>query len=192
MSVVVAAVAVALPAWAAVPILDEPTPEFTVVFPQDVTVTRFRSTFGDPRAGHRHQGNDLFAPKGTPVYAIADGMVTALRTSGNAGRYLVVTHGDGWESWYMHLNNDRPGTDDGEADPSLTYGPGIEVGAFVVAGQLIAYVGDSGNAEDSPSHTHFELHYRGEPVDPYPYLAPAADRARLAVRLAWLATIPLD
>lgn len=196
LGVLVAAVAtiavVALPSSAAVPLLDDPTPGFTVVFPQDVTATEFRSTFGDPRAGHRHQGNDLFAPKGSPVYAIADGVVTAVRTSGNAGRYLVITHGGGWESWYMHLNNDHPGTDDGDADSRFTYAPGVEVGTFVTAGELVAYVGDSGNAEDSPAHTHFELHYQKRPVDPFPYLAPAAERARLALRLAWLATLPLD
>ncbi len=176
----------------AVPDVETEVPELVLVFPQDQAVTRFRSTFGDPRHNHRHQGNDLFAPKMTPVYAAADGVVTRIRTSGNAGRYLVITHAGGWETWYLHLNNDTPGTDDGAADERYTYAPGIEVGAFVRAGDLIAYVGDSGNTEDSSPHTHFELRYRGRAVDPYPYLAPAFERAALAARLAWLGTIPLD
>lgn len=156
-------------------------PELHLVFPLDVTLARFRSTFGDPRVGHRHQGNDIYAPKHSPVFAAADGVVSAMRASGNAGRYLVITHEGGWETWYMHLNDDSPGTDDHRAPPDLTYAPGVRVGARVVAGQLVAYVGDSGNAEDSPSHTHFELHFRGRPVDPYPFLLEAFERGRVAL-----------
>jgi peptidoglycan hydrolase-like protein with peptidoglycan-binding domain len=71
-------------------------------------------------------------------------------------------------SWYIHLNNDTPGTDDG-----LGWGiaEGIVPGARVSAGQLIGWVGDSGNAEDTDPHLHFELHDAyGVIVDPYPAL----------------------
>jgi hypothetical protein len=68
---------------------------------------------------------------------------------------LVIEHPDGWRSYYLHLDNDTPGTDDGLAGAPA---PGIAVGVRVEAGDVLDYVGDSGNAEETPSHLHFELH----------------------------------
>lgn len=147
------------------------------VFPQEPLVTHFTDSWGDARsAGRSHRGTDLMAPKGTPVYAIADGLVTIVKTGDRAGRWVAVAHDDGWESWYMHLNNDNPGTDDGDADWSLTLAPGVSEGEYVVAGELIGWVGDSGNAETSSSHTHFELHRDGVALNPYTYLRDAYSR----------------
>ena len=143
-------------------------------FPQDPAVTEFSSSFGAVRSeGRRHQGNDLMAPKMTPVYAVADGTVLSLKHSTRAGWYIRLGHKGDWETWYIHLNNDRPGTDDGRAKQSQIFAKGLEVGDEVVAGRVIGYVGDSGNAEPSSSHTHFELHHRGRIVNPYPYLVDA-------------------
>lgn len=153
-------------------------PPFAVGFPQDTEATVFSSTFGASRSGGRsHQGNDLMAPKLTHVYAAAEGIVTVVDTSSLAGRYIEIQHRDGWSTRYMHLNNDEPGTDNGQADWSLTLVPGLEVGSHVEAGQHIAYVGDSGNAEWTGSHTHFEMVYEGSEVDPYPILKEAFERA---------------
>jgi hypothetical protein len=80
----------------------------------------------------------------------------------------------------MHLNNDLPGTDSGHADWSYTLAPGIAEGAQVEAGQLIGWVGDSGNAEWTGSHTHFELHHNGKAINPYPYLIRAWERDEAA------------
>ncbi|HEX7100203.1 MAG TPA: M23 family metallopeptidase [Acidimicrobiia bacterium] len=150
-------------------------PDFELTFPQEAEVTEFTSSWGAARAGHSHKGNDLMAPKLTEVYAAADGVVVWIRDRGSAGRYIAIDHGDGWETWYMHLNNDTPGTDDGAAP--LEAGVAVRVGDRVKAGQVIGWVGDSGNAEGSSSHTHFELHYNGSPIDPYPYLIDAFERA---------------
>lgn len=145
-------------------------------FPQEPTVTEFTDSWGAARSGHSHQGNDLMAPKMTEVYAAADGVVRWVRDrSGSAGRYVAIEHGDGWETWYMHLNNDTPGTDDGSAP--LEIGVVVKAGDVVEAGDLIGWVGDSGNAEGSSSHTHFELHRNGRPIDPYTYLLAALERA---------------
>lgn len=153
----------------------EARPDVELVFPQEAEVTEFTSSFGAPRGSRRHLGNDLMAPKMTEVYAAGDGTVTWVRDRGSAGRYVVIAHADGWETWYMHLNNDTPGTDDGRAP--LNLGVAVEEGEEVVAGQLIGWVGDSGNAERSSPHTHFELHKDGRPIDPYPYLLAAYERA---------------
>lgn len=157
----------ALPAVAA-------EPPFEIRFPQETQHTVFTSSFGAARSGGRsHTGNDLMAPKMTQVYAAADGVITVVATSSLAGRYLEIDHGGGWSTRYIHLNNDSPGTDDGNADWELTVVPGLVEGSRVVAGEHIAWVGDSGNAEGSGSHTHFEIAYQGGEIDPYPLLKDA-------------------
>ncbi|MEX1286986.1 MAG: M23 family metallopeptidase [Acidimicrobiia bacterium] len=149
-----------------------------IVFPQDAEATTFANTWGAPRSGgRRHQGTDLMSPKLTPVYAVADGVVSRLHHSRLGGYGMWIDHGDGVTSVYIHLNNDTPGTDDGRGYPAWTYAPGIEVGTAVEAGQFIAWVGDSGNAERTAPHTHFELLVGGGKVNPYPYLRPAWETA---------------
>ncbi|MEX1124863.1 MAG: M23 family metallopeptidase [Acidimicrobiia bacterium] len=169
-------------------------PPFEVRFPQETHVTMFASSFGARRSGgRRHQGVDLMAPKMTQVYAAAGGYVARVETSSLAGRYIEITHVAGWSTRYIHLNNDTPGTDDGSADWSLTLAPGVHVGAWVEAGQLIAWVGDSGNAEWTGSHTHFELAIDGRVIDPYQFLkdAWARDEKKYEADL-WDLVHPLD
>jgi murein DD-endopeptidase MepM/ murein hydrolase activator NlpD len=162
-------------------------PPFEVVFPQEPSVTTFTSSFGAPRSGgRRHHGNDLLAPRLTEVYAIADGVVTYVGINHLSGRNVKIQHEGGWTSHYLHLNNDNPGTDDGDAPWTLTVAPGIEEGMHVSAGQLIAWVGDSGNAEGTTPHTHFELRIDGGPIDPYSILVDAQERA--VEQEAWLET----
>ncbi|MGH8936835.1 MAG: M23 family metallopeptidase [Acidimicrobiia bacterium] len=158
------------PAWA------QDGDEFSIVFPQPDPRTHFIDDFGAPRRGHRHQGIDLIGEKLMPVVAVADGTVERLAWHRSAGYYIVLRHADGWTSTYMHLNNDRPGADRGRAGSESAYLPGIEEGAAVRAGQQIAWVGDSGNAEWSVPHTHFELAHHGRVVNPYPYLVAAWER----------------
>jgi murein DD-endopeptidase MepM/ murein hydrolase activator NlpD len=138
--------------------------ERSVVFPLAVEVA-FSDTFGAPRSGGRtHQGQDLMAPKGTATVAVADGTITWMKhtNDGNAGNYLVLTDADGWEYWYIHLNNDSPGTDDGRNRYDQAFVDGIRKGQKVKAGEIIGWVGDSGNAESSGAHLHFEVH---DPTD---------------------------
>jgi murein DD-endopeptidase MepM/ murein hydrolase activator NlpD len=167
--------------------------EIHLAFPQDATVTEFDSTYGAGKAdGRRHMGNDLMAPKLSPVYAAADGVVIRLAVTPRAGGTVMLRHRGGWETWYMHLNNDNPGTDDGRAPRELMFAEGLRVGGFVAVGDLIGYVGDSGNAEGTAPHTHFELHLNGRAVNPYPFLVSAYERA-MAVAAAerWIAVTSL-
>lgn len=144
-------------------------PPFEISFPQETEKTSFNDDWGDRRSGgRRHGGNDLMATvKMTEVYAFADGVVTKINERSRPGRYLSIEHADGWVSLYVHLNDDNIGTDDGKADWSLTFAPGIEEGAEVKAGQVIAWAGDSGNAEGTGPHTHFELSHDGHAINPY-------------------------
>lgn len=154
----------------------------------------FSSSFGAPRPeGRTHKGNDIFAEKMTPVVAVASGTVVwASPSPGEKCCYLKIRHDDGSETLYIHLNNDTPGTDDG-----LGWGlaEGIALGVSVDAGELIGYVGDSGNAEGTPSHLHFEYHPPGsEAVDPNILLhaAPVATHlgAPLPIYAATVETLP--
>lgn len=176
---------IALPAQAA------PADEFSIeVFPHAGDEIKFSNDWGNPRPGGRkHQGTDIFSPKGTPVVAIADGFIEYVEKWPSAGYALIIRHADGWSSRYYHLNNDNPGTDDGRGGWELAFAPGIEEGVFVFAGQVVAYVGDSGNAEPSSPHTHFELHHDGRAVNPYPYLAEAWYRQLLLQESAELGLV---
>lgn len=146
-------------------------PHRAVVFPVAGGAS-FRNDWGNCRDNctRNHQGNDLFAPKHTSVVAAFDGVITGLvpDTVTIAGVNLTIRADDGWAARYVHINNDHYGTNDNDAPPDLRFAPGVTLGARVVQGQTVAYVGNSGNAETSSPHLHFEL-YRpdGSATNPY-------------------------
>ena len=110
--------------------------------------------FGFPRVGHTHQGNDIFAPYGTPIRAPFDG---------NA---VEGSNGLGGLSVHVYASN---GTGDYVYNAHLSQYAGV--GGPVKTGDLIGYVGDTGNAAGAPPHDHFEYHPGGGPaVTPYFYL----------------------
>lgn len=142
---------------------------YEMIFPL-VPDPGYWDNFGDPRSnGRTHAGIDIMSPKMTPILAVADGTVGWMQNEqGGNCCSMELQHDDGYESWYIHMNNDTPGTDDGLG---WGFAEGIEQGVHVRAGQLIGYVGDSGNAESSGSHLHFELHGPdGNVINPYPHL----------------------
>ena len=150
--------------------------EYDMTFPVDGP-HYFSDTFWAGRSHGYHQGQDIMADKMVPVVAVADGVVRLVNwtssQSMNPDRCcsLVLRHDDGWESWYLHLNNDTPGTDDGQGWGIVE---GITPGTRVTAGQHIAWVGDSGNAEYTGSHVHYELRDpSGTIVNPYRALVAA-------------------
>jgi murein DD-endopeptidase MepM/ murein hydrolase activator NlpD len=118
----------------------------------------YGDTWNDARSGgRRHTGTDLFTKPGDYVYAVVDGRLTRRlwdqpgQISGNAWR---LTAADGTFFFYAHLAG---------------FAPGLGVGSRVQAGQIIGWVGDTGNANGS--HLHFQVHPDGgEPINPYPIL----------------------
>ncbi len=123
----------------------------------------FRDTFWDARSRGLHSSQDLFARKMVRVVATADGRVRLVNWGRSAELNparccsIVIDHDDGWQSTYIHLNNDTPGTDDGEG---WGIADGIRPGVRVSAGQHIGWVGDSGSSENTTPHLHFELRDR--------------------------------
>jgi hypothetical protein len=151
-------------------------PVIPIVFPVAGSAT-FTDTYGAPRNNARsHEGIDIMAAKMTPVLAAVDGIVDWLNDGSQNNSYLLLLRGeDGNDYLYLHLNNDTPGTDDGLGGSKYAYAPGLQNGDRVRAGEVIAYVGDSGNAEDVQPHLHFEIHLGGykNPINPFPSLLSA-------------------
>lgn len=146
-------------------------------FPVEGTV-RYTDDFGAARSGHTHQGNDLMGAKLQHLLSACTCRVLRAVNGGvgypNKGVTLVLEDSEGWEYWYIHMNNDSPGTDDNTSPAAWTFAPGIVAGAQVVAGQFVGYMGDSGNAEDTAPHLHFEIHRPdGTAIDPYESLRAA-------------------
>jgi peptidoglycan hydrolase-like protein with peptidoglycan-binding domain len=154
--------------------------EYDLVFPVDGDHT-FSDTFWGARWHGVHSSQDIFAAKGVPVVAAADGVVRLVNWTSQSHMNperccsVVLDHNDGWQTSYLHLDNDSPGTDDGTA---WGIAPGIVPGVPVRAGQLLGWVGDSQRAEETPPHLHFELRDpAGTLVNAYPALVAAGGHA---------------
>ncbi len=161
------------------------------VFPVNAETVRFRDSWGEARSGgRRHKGTDIVAERGSEILAVADGVVTEMGYHRLSGYYLTIDHGNGVETMYLHLNNDHTGTDDGTGGVTTAYYPTLVIGSEVSAGDVIAYLGDSGNAEKTTPNTHFEIIIDGVKTNPYPALDEAfttMEEARSACYYADLA-----
>lgn len=164
---------------------------------------RWTDTYGAPRGGGRtHIGVDIMGPKMVPVIAARGGVVTWGDFNNAGGNYVRLRDDDGWEYQYIHLNNDTPGTDDGRAACTQAFSAKLcaSVGANgrlargtrVEEGELIGYLGDSGNAESTGAHLHFEIYRPNgtsvQPINPTPSVDAA--RARLSEAPAGPARTP--
>src|SRR5437588_8115599 len=149
---------------------DEPA-YHRIVFPVQEKVS-YSDDWGAARAGGRsHQGNDLMGSKLFHELAAADGVVQWVKVddgTSTSGNMLSLKGDDGWVYWYIHVNNDTPGTDDALNPPEYRFAPGIQAGSRVKAADFIAFMGDSGDAETTGPHLHFEIHQPdGTATDPY-------------------------
>ena len=99
-----------------------------------------------------HEGVDMAAPQGTPIYAAKSGKVTRTAfQAGGAGYYVSINHGDGFSSIYMHMTHYI-----------------VSTGQYVNAGQVIGYVGSTGGS--TGPHLHFGIAYKGTYVNPMKYI----------------------
>ena len=98
-----------------------------------------------------HNGIDMAAPEGTPIYAAKGGQVSIAAYSASAGNYVQINHGDGYRSVYMHMT-----------------GYTVKPGQYVAQGQLIGYVGNTGASKGN--HLHFGISLNGSYVNPVGYI----------------------
>lgn len=130
------------------------------------------NNFGDPRSGGRsHAGVDILATLGQEVYAMVDGTLTTQTIAGSAnatlsGNLWRLTASSGGTIYvYGHLS---------------AFAPGLTKGSLVYKGQLLGYVGDTGNSGPGNYHLHFEIHPGGGvAVDPLPLLRPVPTACRV-------------
>jgi hypothetical protein len=135
----------------------------------------FSNDYGAPRPGGWHQGNDIMARWRAPAIAAERGRVQ-LHTGSTIGTCMLYLHGaSGYTYVYIHLNNDlTPRSEDsGGCKRGVAYAPGLESGDYVRKGELVGYVGDSGDAENGMDHLHFEIRHGGSPQNPYNHLLAA-------------------
>jgi hypothetical protein len=136
-----------------------------------VGTTQYYDDFGEPRGALKHQGIDMVAAKRAPAVAVEDGRVEYWTTSKSAGCMLYLYGDSGTMYEYIHLNNDLTARNDNKGRCVEGTAYTVPDGATVAAGQQIAYVGDSGDANGIHPHLHFEVHPNGKnAVDPYRYL----------------------
>ena len=142
-----------------------------LVFPL-VAKTDLWDNYGDPRPNGRHAGIDMENPWHAPAVAVEDGRVEYAQS--NLGGCMLYLYGrSGTMYLYIHLNNDLTAKNDnrGGCAGDITFT--VPDGAKVTAGQQVAWVGDSGDANGNP-HLHFEVHPNGgTDVDPFKYLSRA-------------------
>ena len=112
-------------------------------------------TWGAARSqGRSHEGIDIFAARGTPIQSTTQGIVRKVGKNNLGGRVVVVVGPGGAGHYYAHLED--------YAD--------IALNDWVNQGDVIGYVGDSGNAKGTPPHVHYGIYINGSAVNPYPLL----------------------
>jgi hypothetical protein len=143
-----------------------------IVFPV-VGQVQYTNDFGAPRSQGRHEGNDIMAPRKALAVAAEAGKVKIWTSSSSAGCMLYLYGKSHTTYLYIHLNNDLTNHNDnrGKCVAGTAYAPGLKDGQKVAAGQLLGFVGDSGDANGVATHLHFEVHpHNGNAVSPYKYL----------------------
>jgi murein DD-endopeptidase MepM/ murein hydrolase activator NlpD len=148
-------------------------PAISMVPPIDgLTVANIHHTYAEIHNGHPHEAVDILAPAGTPVHAVVGGTIRKLFLSEAGGNTIYefdepTTHA----FYYAHLER---------------YAPGVHEGMHVKSGQIIAYVGSTGNADPRAPHLHFAVFelgprhewWKGIPIDAYRDLVEAVRRTR--------------
>jgi len=131
-----------------------------------------RDTFEDVHDGHKHEAIDIMVPRGTPVRAVVSGTIRKLFLSKPGGNTIYQFDEMGaYCYYYAHLDG---------------YAKGLREGMRVERGDVIGFVGSTGNADARTPHLHFaitelwpeKLWWKGKAVDPYPFLVTALKRAK--------------
>jgi len=131
-----------------------------------------RDTFEEVHNGHRHEAIDIMEPSGTPVHAVVSGTIRKLFLSKPGGNTIYeFDEAEEYCYYYAHLDG---------------YAKGLREGMRVERGDVIGFVGSTGDADARAPHLHFEIHelgpdrlwWKGKAVNPYPGLVDAVKRTK--------------
>lgn len=138
-------------------LMQTPLPAQLPVPVQGVKPQQIADTWGAARSqGRRHEGVDIFAKRGTPVLSTTKGLILSVGVNTLGGNVVWVLGPDMSRHYYAHLES---------------YGR-FSQGEWIKAGDVIGYVGNSGNARITPPHLHYGIYYQTKgAINPYPYLA---------------------
>jgi murein DD-endopeptidase MepM/ murein hydrolase activator NlpD len=136
-------------------------PDSKIAMPlQDVSKKAIANTWHAPRGtGRLHEGQDIFAPRGTPILSATNGFVYKIGENNLGGQTVSVIGSGGRVYYYAHLDS---------------YAPGLNVGDPVSTRTVLGYVGTTGNAQGTPPHLHFGVYTFNGAINPLPLLT---DRA---------------
>lgn len=126
---------------------------------KNIKARQLKDTWGAARShGRTHEGIDIMAPRGTKVLSATEGLIADLRNNNLGGKVVWIMGPAGTWHYYAHLDDHKRG---------------LSVGDYVRKGDLIGYVGNTGNARHTAPHLHYGLYLQGKgrgAVNPYPYL----------------------
>jgi peptidoglycan LD-endopeptidase LytH len=137
-----------------------------------LSLADLRDSFGEVHNGHRHEAIDIMEPRGTPVHAVVSGTIRKLFLSKPGGNTIYQFDETGvYCYYYAHLDR---------------YADGLREGMRVKRGEVIGFVGSTGNADARAPHLHFAIFelgpekqwWKGNPVDPYPDLVASVKREK--------------
>lgn len=121
---------------------------------ENIKPRQIQDTWGAARSeGRKHEGLDIFAKRGTPVLSATQGIVTRVGTNNLGGKVVWIIGPDLSRHYYAHLDD---------------YADQIQEGDWVEAGEVIGYVGNTGNAKNTPPHLHYGIYVKGQgAINPY-------------------------
>jgi murein DD-endopeptidase MepM/ murein hydrolase activator NlpD len=149
---------------AALQLLAEPADKFVLMPVSGVRVRQVANTWDAARVGHKHEGQDIFARKGTPVHSATDGIILRIGDAGIGGNAVSVLGAGGRVYYYAHLSQ---------------FAEDLNVGKAVTPDSLLGYVGNTGNARTTPPHLHFGVYGSTGAVNPLALLSDRPTAARL-------------
>ncbi len=139
----------------------EPDPQLAMPV-EGVSKNQIANTWQAPRGNDRlHQGQDIFAPQGTPVLSATEGYIANIGENSLGGQTVSVVGAGGRLYYYAHLDS---------------YGPGIAEGDWVTPQTVLGHVGTTGNAAGTPPHLHFGVYAPGGAMNPLPLLTDRAPK----------------
>lgn len=135
---------------------------------KDIKKRQIANTWHAPRGGRQHEGQDIFAPRGTPILSATSGYVVKIGED-NLGGHTVSVIGDGGRKYYYaHLD---------------AYARNLSVGDYVTRNTVLGYVGSTGNADGTPPHLHFGVYTATGAVDPLPLLSDRRDEKKVTPKI---------